>query len=124
MKNKPLIMCIDDDKEFVDSLTAILESGGYRAQAAFSARDGLALYRKQKPDIVLVDLMMEEVDSGTGFVKELKAMGPTPPIYILSSVGDNLNMATDYTQLGLNGVFQKPINPDTLLSTLRAKLNV
>jgi len=123
MKDKqPLIMCVDDDKDFLESLTIILKTGGYRVQSAASAKDGVVLYRKQRPDLILVDLMMEEVDSGTGFVKDLKAMGPTPPIYMLSSVGDNLNLATDYSQLGLNGVLQKPINPDVLLSTLRLKL--
>ena len=44
--------------------------------------------------------MMEEVDAGTSFVKELRAMGNKAPIYMLSSVGDSLNMATDFTQLG------------------------
>ena len=41
---------------------------------------------------------------------------------MLSSTGDQLFMATDYTELGLDGVFQKPIQPDVLLSTLREKL--
>jgi two-component system, chemotaxis family, chemotaxis protein CheY len=66
--------------------------------------------------------MMEEVDSGTNLVKEIKALGPTPPIYMLSSVGDGLNLSTDYSQLGLSGVLQKPINPQVLLSTLKARL--
>jgi len=43
-------------------------------------------------------------------------------VYMLSSVGDNLNISTDYSQLGLTGVLQKPINPHLLLSTLKAKL--
>jgi hypothetical protein len=38
--------------------------------------------------------MMEEIDAGTNFVTELKALGPTPPIYMLSSMGDNLAVTT------------------------------
>ncbi len=49
-------------------------------------------------------------------------MGNTAPIYMLSSVGDSLNISTDYTALGLAGVFQKPIDNARLLSILAAKL--
>jgi DNA-binding response OmpR family regulator len=65
---------------------------------------------------------MEEVDSGTTFVKELKAAGSHIPVYMLSSVGDNLSMTADYTALGLDGVFQKPLDSRTLLTVLKAKL--
>jgi CheY-like chemotaxis protein len=75
-----------------------------------------------QPDLILVDLMMEEVDAGTNFVKELKALGNTRPVYMLSSVGDALTLSTDYAALGLAGVLQKPISPAVLKSTLRARL--
>lgn len=120
--DKPLILCIDDDREFLDSIRPILEDGGYRMEAAYSAEEGLRRYKAQRPDLILLDLMMEEVDAGTSFVKEVKALGNPPPILMLSSVGDNLNRLADYTQLGLAGVLQKPIQPPRLLSTLKAKL--
>jgi len=41
---------------------------------------------------------------------------------MLSSVGDGLNLSTDYSAMGLSGVLQKPINPQILMSTLKAKL--
>ncbi|HRX85495.1 MAG TPA: response regulator, partial [Phycisphaerae bacterium] len=75
------------------------------------------------PDLVIVDLMMEEVDSGTSFVRDLQALGNTAPIYMLSSIGDRLYMNADYASLGLSGVFQKPIDPNTLLGVLRTRLN-
>jgi FixJ family two-component response regulator len=71
---------------------------------------------------VIVDLMMEEVDAGTSFVRQLKVLGHDVPILMLSSVGDNLSMTTDYTSLGLAGLFQKPIDPDTLITVLKMKL--
>jgi len=117
-----LVLCIDDDQDFLDSMRIILEDNGYRIVTASSAEDGLRKYKELKPDLVLVDLMMEEVDAGTNFVKEIKALGPTPPVFMLSSVGDSLSLNTDYTALGLSGVLQKPINPNLLLKTLRAKL--
>jgi DNA-binding response OmpR family regulator len=119
---KHVILYVEDDKDFLDSMRAILESNGYEMVEATSAEEGLRKYKQNQPDLIIVDLMMEEVDAGTNFVKELKAMGNAAPIYMLSSVGDDLSMSTDYNELGLAGVFQKPIDPDNLLTVLRTKL--
>lgn len=121
-RNRPLILCVDDDPDFLDSLKTILESGNYAVATASSAEEGIRQYTATKPDVVMVDLMMEEVDSGVYFVKEIKALGPIPPVYMLSSVGDGLNSCTDYSLLGLSGVLQKPISPQILLSTLKARV--
>jgi DNA-binding response OmpR family regulator len=123
MRNgKYVILYIDDDQDFLDSVRAILEANGYIMEEADSAETGLRKYKETRPDLLIVDLMMEEIDSGTHFVKELRLLGNTAPVYLLSSAGDQFFMATDYTDLGLAGVFQKPIQPDILLSTLREKL--
>jgi DNA-binding response OmpR family regulator len=89
---------------------------------AHTAEEGLRIYKERKPDLLIVDLMMEEVDAGTHLVTELRALGDTPPIYMLSSVGDGLSLQTDTTQLGLAGVLQKPVDPQVLLTLLKAKL--
>jgi len=117
-----VILYVDDDQDFLDSMRVLLEANGYKMVEAGSAEEGLKVYRETNPDLIIADLMMEEVDAGTSFVKELRAMGNKAPIYMLSSVGDSLNMATDYQQIGVDGIFQKPINHDALLSVLRAKL--
>ena len=67
--------------------------------------------------------MMEEVDSGTNFAKELLLRGNVAPVFLLSSVGDNLNLTADYSSLGLAGIFQKPLAKDNLLSVIRTKLS-
>ncbi|MEI6147662.1 MAG: response regulator [bacterium] len=122
--DKREILCVDDDQDFLDSMRIIIENGGYIVRTAHSAEEGLKQYKAARPDLVIVDLMMEEVDSGVNFVKEIRALGPTPPVYMLSSVGDGLTLSTDYSVLGLAGVLQKPINPQTLISTLKVKLQV
>ena len=119
---KHVILYVDDDQDFLDSMRVLLEANGYKMVEAGSAEEGLKVYRQTNPDLIIADLMMEEVDAGTSFVKELRAMGNKAPIYMLSSVGDSLNMATDYQQIGVDGIFQKPINHDALLSVLKAKL--
>ncbi len=119
---KHVILCIDDDPDFLEPMKMVLEQSGYIVATADSAEKALAVYDEVSPDCVLVDLMMEEVDSGTNFVKELKAKGSTPPIFMLSSVGDGLASNTSYSDLGLDGVLQKPVSPKTLLDTLAKKL--
>lgn len=119
---KYVILCIDDDQDILDNLNMILESAGYLVVQAPTAEDGLKQYKEHGPDLVISDLMMEEVDAGASFVKELKLLGCTVPIYMLSSVGDQINLSTDYASLGLTGVIQKPISPDALLKLVRSKL--
>ena len=119
---KNVILCVDDDKDFLDSIRTILETNNYVVAGASSAEEGLKVYKESKPDLVIVDLMMEEIDSGTGLVKELKLLGNKAPVYMLSSAGDQLSMVTDYSTLGLDGVFQKPLQPKQLLATLKEKL--
>ena len=119
---KPVILYIDDDQDFLDGMRAILEANGYAMIEARSAEEGLKVFKRGEPELVLVDLMMEEVDAGTAFVKELKALGADVPIIMISSAGDNLSLTTDYTQLGLAGLFQKPVDPRVLLTILKQKL--
>jgi DNA-binding response OmpR family regulator len=119
---KPLVLCLDDDPDILAFLQIVLKTEGFAFAGAASAEEGLRVYKEVDPDLVIVDLMMEEVDAGTGFVKEIRLLGNSAPVYLLSSVGDNLNMTTDYTSLGLAGVFQKPLTKDHLLTVLRARL--
>lgn len=119
---KYIILCIDDDKDVLDSLGVILENNGYEMASAITAEDGLKVYKEVNPDLIIVDLMMESVDAGKALVKDLKLLDNKAPVYMLSSVGDSLASNVDFAELGLTGVFQKPININTLLNTLKVKL--
>ena len=121
-EKRPVILIVDDDLDILDTFRLILEKHDYVMVGAETAEDGLREYKENKPDLIIVDLMMEEVDSGTGFVRDLQALGNQAPVYMLSSIGDSLHASTDYVELGLSGIFQKPINSETLLTTLRMKL--
>ena len=120
--DKFVILAIDDDEDVLYSLRMVLENNGYEMVEAYSAEEGLKQYKQHNPDFILVDLMMESVDAGKNFVKEIKLLDNKAPIYMLSSVGDALASNIDYNELGLDGVFQKPIDSNTLLSTLKKKL--
>jgi len=119
---KRLILHVDDDPDVLQTVRLVLEKAGYAVQTALSAEEGLRAYKAEAPDFVLVDLMMEEIDAGTNLVKELKLAGNRAPIYLLSGMGDQLNLAINYRDLGLDGVLQKPVDFNVLLSTLKAKI--
>ncbi len=119
---KHVILCVDDDADILNAARMILESNGFAFVGANSAEEGLEVYDQVKPDLIIADLMMEEVDSGTGFVKELTLRGNTAPVFMLSSVGDSLSKTTNTSSLGLAGVFQKPLEPDKLVAAITARL--
>jgi DNA-binding response OmpR family regulator len=119
---KNVILAIDDDEDVLYSLRMVLENNGYEMVEAYTAEEGLKKYKASDPDLIIVDLMMESVDAGKNFVKELKLLNNTAPVYMLSSVGNALASNIDYNELGLDGVFQKPIETNTLLTVLKKKL--
>ncbi len=120
---KHVILAIDDDADFRQVIKFVLESKGYVVLEAQTAEDGLKVCRQSSPDLVLVDLMMESIDAGANFVKELKLIGKDDvPIFLLSGAGDGMNRSTDYTALGFSGVFQKPIENERLLKVIEEKL--
>jgi DNA-binding response OmpR family regulator len=119
---KYVILTIDDDPDYLEAIRTILEADGYLVEQARSAEEGLRVATRTAPDLVIVDLMMEEIDAGTSFVTDLRALGRNVPIYMLSSVGDQLDRSTSYASLGLAGVFQKPLVAGNLLKVLKEKL--
>jgi DNA-binding response OmpR family regulator len=119
---KPLILYVEDDPDFRDAMRTVLESHDYALVEAATGEEGVRQFAKHQPDLVIVDLMMEEVDSGTSMVRDLKLAGCEVPILVASSVGDALQANTDYAELGLAGILQKPLDFDNLLALLKSKL--
>lgn len=119
---KPVILYIDDDPDYLEVMRSILEDAGYEMAEAATGEEGLEVYQAKKPDLIIVDLMMEEVDTGARFAKELRLLGNTAPVYMLSSVGDSLNLSADYSAFGFAGIFQKPIDRNSLLAVLKRRL--
>ena len=119
---KYVVLCIDDDPDILTFMRIVLEKDGYVVKDAPTAEQGLRIYNEVGPDAVIVDLMMEEVDAGTNFVRSVRLQGDDVPIFMLSSVGDSLAQSLSYTSLGLAGVFQKPLSKRHLLAVLKSKL--
>jgi DNA-binding response OmpR family regulator len=121
-EGKYVILCIDDDPDVLVSLQVILEASGYIVNTASDVRGGLQAFEDSRPDAVIVDLIMEEVDAGMELVKKLRLADAKVPLFMLSSTGDYLYSTIDANALGFAGVFQKPIKPQLLLKLLEARL--
>jgi DNA-binding response OmpR family regulator len=119
---KHVILYVEDDSDFRDAMRTVLESNGYSLVEASTGEEGLIQYNMHTPDLIIVDLMMEEIDTGTSMVRDLRLAGCTVPIFMASSVGDALQTSTDTATLGLAGVLQKPLDFDNLLTLIRSKL--
>ena len=119
---KKKILLIDDDPAILDSIRMILESSGYNVTTAQTSEDGLAEFKKKKPDLVLCDMMMESIDEGIKIVREMKWINKSTPVYLLSSIGSATANNINIEELGFNGMFQKPVDLDNMLAVIEKQL--
>ena len=88
MGEKTKILLVDDDVDFVDLNKAVLQNQGFEVAAAFSGREAMEKVRFEKPDLIVLDLMMEKHDAGFTFAKAVKAdpLHKNIPILMLTAV--------------------------------------
>ncbi len=81
------VLIIDDEPIVLESVSVYLEDSGFRTFQAENGREGLATFREARPDIVLVDLRMPEID-GLEVLAAVTAEAPDIPILVISGTGD------------------------------------
>lgn len=124
MAEKKLIFIIDDDPDILDSITAILKGEGFESAVAMSGEEGIEMMKEIKPDLILCDMMMERIDAGTKVAQEIRKKDKDVPIYLLSSIGSATATNIEIDKLGFNGVFQKPVDPGAMVSTIKKALKM
>lgn len=118
------ILIIDDDPDILDSIKAILDGNGFASVTAMSGSDGVDAFKKEKPDLVLCDMMMESIDEGMKVAGEIRKIDGKVPMYLLSSIGAATASNIEVSKLGFNGVFQKPVDPGNLVSSIKKALGM
>ena len=116
------ILVVDDDPDILDALTMILESQNYKVVTARNGLEGLAGIESEKPDLMILDLLMPKMD-GFALYKELQeskwAEHRNIPILILTSVREEASRRRyeleTGTELGIDDYIEKPFLPDILL---------
>jgi CheY-like chemotaxis protein len=87
LDERPIVLIVEDDSSIAELIGDVLETAGYRSLVARNGRIALAIARRERPALVLTDLMMPEVD-GVEFVRRMRASPATSdiPIVMMSSI--------------------------------------
>ena len=116
------ILIVDDDSDILESLTVILKCRGYQAITARDGIEGVASLKAEKPDLMILDLLMPKMD-GFAVLKELRdprwSEFRDTPILILTSVREEASRRRyeleTGQELGADDYVEKPVSPDILL---------
>jgi CheY-like chemotaxis protein len=123
------ILVIDDDPDFVASTAALLRSEGYEVEWARSGRDGLEALRKKRPDLVVLDVMMESVVEGyvvnqaIKFQPEFEAYADVPIVMVSSideSPDERFPRAEELELVRPHRYLTKPLDVPLFLDVVRA----
>jgi len=114
------IVVVDDERPILLTLEALLTRHGYAPQLAHTASAGLALVRKSRPDLVLLDLGLPDAD-GLDVLRELKNELPQMPVIILTA-NDSLSNAVESIKQGAFHFISKPYAVEELLSLITRAL--
>jgi len=112
MKRQPTkILLIDDDKTVVTVVTAVLRAANYQVVSALDPVQGFMAFRREKPQLVVLDLMMP-AGGGMQLLQKLTSVGKVPVIVITASLQGNAE--AEARAAGAAGFLKKPVNPEAL----------
>jgi CheY-like chemotaxis protein len=128
MTEKKRILLVDDDVDFVESNRDLLEASGYEVLAAHDGQAGLDLAVKEKPDLMILDVMMAhdtegfEVSRKIPQTPELRGM----PVIMVTGIRKELEvpytLEPDQTWLPVQTLLEKPVPPEVFLEEIRRHL--
>lgn len=118
------ILVVDDDPDVIDASTLVLEKEGYLVVSANSRMAGMVAVMSEKPDLILLDVMMDEPDDGFHLAQDLRADGVETPIVMMSSIGrvSGFAFGVDNELLPVNAFIEKPAPPEKLLQQVNQLL--
>lgn len=126
------ILIIDDDDDIVQAMRLPLESAGYKVSRAASGDEGLKKVKEVKPDLIILDVMMDTTTAG--FQVSLALRSPEPsseyaayrhiPILMITAIHTTtpLRFGPDKDFLPVDAFIEKPIEPALLLKQVREHL--
>jgi DNA-binding NarL/FixJ family response regulator len=117
------ILVIEDEPETLENLVLMLEMEGFKPFSAPNGRAGVALAKRELPDVILCDVSMPELD-GYGVLEALRAEATTVsiPFIFLTAKGDKKDLRTGMN-LGADDYLTKPASADEVLGAINARLD-
>ena len=128
MSDGQKILVVDDDPDLVEQLTLILGSAGYEVITAGGQQEAEETLMVHRPDLAIVDLMMEEQDSGFILCHEIKKLYPGTPVILLTSVKAATGIsfaatsAEQQSWVKADRLLDKPARPEQLKNEVRRLL--
>jgi len=118
------VLIVDDDIDVREIINEALSSNGYEVEQAESGEEGWEKFESFKPDLVILDLIMESYDAGFILAYKLKKANPALPIIMVTTVNRDsdvqfdLNEAKERQWIKADMFMDKPINPSVLLEKI------
>jgi len=131
MMTRARILIVDDDPDIVEATRLILEAQEYHVFSAGSSEEGLSVLKEKKPDLIVLDVMMETDTEGFHFAYTLRNAEPGSeyeefreiPILMLTAIPRRTGMPFDPEEdegyLPVDAFVEKPIKPEDLVSKIR-----
>jgi CheY-like chemotaxis protein len=122
MGSAKTVLLVDDDSDFVEMNRVLLEEHGYTVRVAFSGRQCLEAVAASRPDLIILDMVMENPSDGFNVSRELRNSEYTKgiPLLMITSVNDSVpfRVEPDRTWLPVDALLEKPVDPQLLLAVV------
>jgi two-component system alkaline phosphatase synthesis response regulator PhoP len=121
---KKRILLVDDDPDFVEAVKTVVTNGGYDVDVAYDGKEALEKVAKQKPDLVILDVMMP-VMNGHETCNALRENPATSqiPVILLTAVASRVSTSTythrDMLESKADDYIAKPVAPADLLARIK-----
>lgn len=126
MAGKPKVLLVDDDAAFLRATALMLEQAGYEVLTAQDGPSGLATARQHKPEVVILDVIMNRPDEGFALARAIRADAALAhaKLVVLTAVGQRYGMLfePDDQWLPVDKVLEKPTSGDELAGEIAALL--
>lgn len=118
------ILIVDDDPDIVEAVRLVLGKEGHDVGSASNYAEGMTRLEELGPELVILDVMMEEPDDGLRWAREARRKGKTIPILMLTSVNATLGLriGQDDEVNPVDVFYEKPIEPATLVEKVNQLL--
>ncbi len=124
------ILVVDDDSDYQFQLKTQIEKFGFKVITADGQKEGISIIEKQKPDLAILDLMMENMDSGFILSHKIKQKYPDVPVIIASAVTAETGMIfgveskEDKSWIKADLYLEKGLRPDQLHREINKLLKI
>ena len=121
--NLKCILCIEDEPEMIDLIRLILGRRGFEVKGANGGVEGLQMIRQEKPDLVLLDLMMPDMD-GWEVYQQMKADERTKgiPVIVVTAKAQSIDKVLGLHIAKVDDYIAKPFSPQELMSSVEKVL--